>query len=460
MKQSFLVVITFILSLFAFADNNVMGLKGKRIIIPPLIEIQRGSFYTSDVLNKMKFDEKFEYNELVFGDTLTVTDVQHLNIGDKKNEKIIVMMIHKDEPIVLHLPLYINKDDRRIYRNFYGKGKTDVGFTSVNEIIPFDEIRLCYYDADLIGSINSEWLNHVVYPRDTEFAMIYGEHNMKTEGMSKFEPYLFLGFEFLDTEKRNGKFEMLNAVFSNRMGTKYFLPINGEQLDENKYGLSLSNLTNAFYSDTELQTHCRQNRNSALIDSVQQFYVGSEVFIDKSKLERRETEHAYNLGYIGETLKGWGDGYFNITGVRMLPSYSNKPFFSYFAIASNECNEYAIPIEDDFSELVVSASAHRNELAKEASRLERERSEREAEWARQEREEQASLARKYGSTNAKLISEGSIRLGFTKDMVKESWGSPYDSMTVSNNYGSVECLIYGYCSYVYFKGNKVVQIIN
>lgn len=295
------------------------------------------------------------------------------------------MMLRNDKPLVLHLPLYVNSEDKRIYRNFYGKGKKEVGFTSVNEIVPFDDIRLCYYDADLIEEINTEWLNHVIYPRETEFAKIKKEKGMETERMTKFEPYIFLGFEFLDTERRNGNFEMLNAVFSDRIGTKYFVPINGAQVDENKYGHLLTNFTNAFYSDTELQAHCKQNRNSELVDSVQDYYVGSDIFIDKSKLDRRESEHAYNLGYLGETLKGWGDGYFHIKEVRMLPSYSNKPFFNYFAIASNGSDEFAIPIEKDFSSLVVNASVHRKELADEAARKEREQQEREAEWARQDR---------------------------------------------------------------------------
>lgn len=281
MKKILASFFSLFLPLFALAVSNVMELKGKRIIFPPLIEIQRGSFYTADVLNKMKFEDKYEYNELVFGDTLEITDVKHINVGDKKNEKVLLMMLHKGNPIVFHLPLYINTNDNRIYRNFYGKGKTDVGFTSVSEIIPFESVRLCYYDADLIDSINSEWLHHIIYPRDTEFAKIYGEHRLETERMTKYEPYIFLGFEFLDTENRNGNFEMLNAVFSNRMGIKYFLPINGAQSDESQYGHLLSNLTNAFYSDSELQNHCKQTRNSALIDSVQNNFVGSEVYIDK-----------------------------------------------------------------------------------------------------------------------------------------------------------------------------------
>lgn len=460
MKKILLFIFAVLSFLLAFAENNVIGLTGKRIIIPPLVEIQRGSFYTADVLNKLKFDEKFEYNELIFGDTLTVTDVKHLNKDNKKNEMLLIQLIHNNRPIVLYLPLYIKKDDKRIYRNFYGKGETITELFSVNEKIPFDEVRLCYYDADMINRINSEWLNRLVYPRKTEFAKIHGKNKFETERMNEFEPFIFCGFEFLDTEERNGDFEMLNAVFSNKQGVKYYLPINAANIDEHSYGYQLHNLTNAFFSEAELQAYCEQNRDSVLINMVEQHYVGTEVFIDESKLDKRKTERVFNTAYSGETLKDWGDGYFHITKVKMLPSRSNRPYFNYFAIASNGSCEFAIPIDNDFSNIVVSASIHREELAEEASRIERERIEREEEWARQERQEQAALARKYGSFNAKLISEGSIRLGFTKTMVKESWGSPYDTMTVSNNYGTVECWIYGIGTYVYFRGNKVVQIID
>lgn len=109
MKKPFLLFFAVLSFFLAFAENNVMELTGKRIIIPPLVKIQRGSFYTADVLKKLKFDEKYEYNELIFGDTLTITDVQHLNKDDKKTEMLLIQLIHNNRPIVLYLPLYINK---------------------------------------------------------------------------------------------------------------------------------------------------------------------------------------------------------------------------------------------------------------------------------------------------------------------------------------------------------------
>lgn len=460
MKKQLLFFFAVLSFSLVFAENNVMDLTGKRIIIPPLVEIQRGSFYTADVLNKLKFEEKFEYNELIFGDTLAVTDVKHLNKDDKKNEMLLIELIHNNRPIILYMPLYIKKDDNRIYRNFYGRGETVTGFFSVDEKISFDKVRLCYYDVDLINHINSIWLNRRVYPRETEFAKIYGKYKLETERMNKFEPFIFCGFEFLDTEEYSSNFEMLNAVFSDKQGIKYYLPLNAANKDDHSNGYQLYNLTDAFFSEAELQAFCEQNRDSVLIDMVEQNYVGSEVFIDESNLDKRKAERAYNTAYSSETLKDWGDGYFHITGVKMLPSRSNRPYFNYYAIAYNGSCEFAIPIDKDFPDIVVSASVHREELAEEASRMERERIEREAEWSRQEHQEQAALASKYGSSNAKVISEGSIRLGFTKAMVEESWGTPYDTMTISNNYGTIECWIYGLGTYVYFNGNKVVQIID
>lgn len=437
-----------------------MELKGKRIIIPPLKEIQRGSSYTADVLSKMKFEDKFEYNELIYGDTLAITDVQHLNVGDKKNEKVLIHLLHNGIPIVFYLPIYFKSDDQRVYRNFYTNLTTDLGVFSVNKIAKIENINLCYYDADLISQINLEWLNHLVYPRETEFAEVYNGRHFATEQMNKFEPYLFLGFKFLNLNNSNGNFEILNAVFSNKNGVKYYLPIQHAHSHENANGHILQDFTDSFYSDIELKTHCENNRNAALIDSIQQLYVGKEVYIDKSKLENSTSERAFNLASRNGSLNNWGDGYFKISEVRMLPSYNNKPFYQYFAIAHNESSEFAIPIDNNFHNIVVDGLTHRAEVEAEASRLKIERMAQEAEWERQEREQKAALSRKYGSANAKLISDGAIRLGFTKAMVREAWGAPYDTMTVSNNYGSVECWIYGLGSYVYFRGNKVIQIID
>lgn len=473
MKKVLILILSVIYSLTCFAQSNVEELRNKRIIIPPLKKIQRGSFYTYDVLQKMKFEDKYEYNELLYGDTLRVLDVQHLNIGNKKNEKILIHLLHNGKKIILYMPLYINSEDKRLYRNFYSQTNRDAGLFSISEIVPYDNVLVYYYDVDEIDNINSLWQNCLIYPRETEFGYVFNKDSYETERLVKSEPYIFLGFTFFEDPKDNDtNFESLFAVLSNRQGIKHYLKIKpanryisfwGSEkgyIEENAYGYTLSNLSNGFYTNKELIQHCETSSDIALVDSIKHNYVGKEVYIDKSLIEDNVSERAYNIASNGGLLNDWGDGYFIISKVEMRPSYSNKPFYKYFAIATNNGNSFAIPIDKNFHNAVIDADTHRAELEATAAQSERERLAREAQWARQEREEQATLARKYGNTNAKLIYEGSIRLGFTKAMVREAWGSPYDTMTVSNNYGTIECWIYGVGAYVYFSGNKVVQIIN
>ena len=68
------------------------------------------------------------------------------------------------------------------------------------------------------------------------------------------------------------------------------------------------------------------------------------------------------------------------------------------------------------------------------------------------------LARKFGRSNAKLILDGKVRLGWTKQMCEESWGTPYDSTRVTTRFGTAEAWWYGDGSILYFQGNKLVMI--
>lgn len=141
----------------------------------------------------------------------------------------------------------------------------------------------------------------------------------------------------------------------------------------------------------------------------------------------------------------------------MLPEYDT--FLIINKLGENEQFAYWVP-ETTIDSIIVPEEEYNNRIEQE--RLEQERTERErqARYEREEREEYNKLVRRFGASNARLISEGEIRLGFTKAMVEESWGSPADITTVTNQMGTIECWIYGYSSFVYFRGNKVVQIIN
>ncbi len=71
----------------------------------------------------------------------------------------------------------------------------------------------------------------------------------------------------------------------------------------------------------------------------------------------------------------------------------------------------------------------------------------------------AELTKKYGASNAKLIVEGKVRIGMTKAMCEEAWGSPDKINKTIGSWGTHEQWVYGN-SYLYFEGNKLTTIQN
>ena len=55
-----------------------------------------------------------------------------------------------------------------------------------------------------------------------------------------------------------------------------------------------------------------------------------------------------------------------------------------------------------------------------------------------------TLAKKYGKVNAKLMIDGEVRLGWSKDMCRESWGKPHDINTTTGSWGVHEQWVYEY----------------
>lgn len=68
-----------------------------------------------------------------------------------------------------------------------------------------------------------------------------------------------------------------------------------------------------------------------------------------------------------------------------------------------------------------------------------------------------NLIKRFGTNNANLILDGEIRIGMTKEMCREAWGTPDEINTTYSSYGNLEQWIYGN-SYVYFRENKITTI--
>lgn len=70
------------------------------------------------------------------------------------------------------------------------------------------------------------------------------------------------------------------------------------------------------------------------------------------------------------------------------------------------------------------------------------------------------MIRKYGRTNGNLIIQGKVKLGFTKEMCREAWGSPSDINKSSGSWGVHEQWVYGLGSYLYFENGRLTAIDN
>lgn len=97
-----------------------------------------------------------------------------------------------------------------------------------------------------------------------------------------------------------------------------------------------------------------------------------------------------------------------------------------------------------------------------ARRAEEERQREEARLQREkeEREHKAALYRKYGRQTADLILAGKVRIGMTREMCREAWGSPDDINRSSGSWGVHEQWVYGLGSYLYFENGILSSIQN
>lgn len=71
-----------------------------------------------------------------------------------------------------------------------------------------------------------------------------------------------------------------------------------------------------------------------------------------------------------------------------------------------------------------------------------------------------TLSLKYGKENAKLIIESKVRIGWSSDMCRESWGKPDRINRTTTAWGVHEQWVYGYNNYLYFEKGILTTIQN
>lgn len=111
-------------------SQQIFSLKGKSIIVPPTVEQYTNSVYTEQVLKNYEFKQKYIYAENILGERVDVLDVLHINKG-KKKEAILVVLNHKNNKVVLYMPMQIKMDTQSLCECFYSAATEEVNIFNI-----------------------------------------------------------------------------------------------------------------------------------------------------------------------------------------------------------------------------------------------------------------------------------------------------------------------------------------
>ncbi|MFR9498389.1 MAG: hypothetical protein SNI05_08190 [Rikenellaceae bacterium] len=481
MCRIFVLLTLLLSSILNLKGENVFDLKGKNIILTPIINTV-GSVYCKSSLQKMKFKDEYLYQNDIAGKRVSVLDVIRINEGSNKNDAIVITLEYEQDTIALYCPLRFKPDENNIYK-YYANIRRVQFPAATYYFTAFYDIHINYYDADKIDNITNAYQGKIVYAN-------MGTYNIKenvlssnlNSHISSYQPYIFNGFEFREQViSRDIEQTVLCARFHDLNGVETLLPVKNS--DENIYCniyrsnriveyisninfLSLDNFAENILTEESLQKDCNRLTNIELLDYISDNYIDREVYITSNKYTYGvDVNMLKNNEYAQFSYMYKGNRYHTAKEVKLLKYDPKIAALKYYLITesvepSGKTLKYAFPITAGLDKLIILASVQKE--AEQIIELEQERKERErlAQIKKDEQEYKAKLIKQYGKANAELILKNQIKLGFTKQMCIESWGEPEDINKTITYYGTHEQWVYGLDTYIYFDNNKLTTIQN
>lgn len=472
-------------------------LKGERIIIPPcykertwkwhdhknhLFFKNEGGYnnvYTEASLKHYSFNKDNKVNkdkEEVYGKEMFVEDVV---FRDKQDEKRAVLLVVKvgEKRYVLHFPLFkvtINgKENAYDFDGFLG----DVVVEQYSQKSFFKE------DQYVWTLYSPHSINLLVYKLD-DTKKVKGVDLTKYEGENLFinrvqrnvngKPWQYVGvaYDLWDICKNpfhtDSFMEDECVAWKN---DKHQIPLCVElKNNDDRVYVNIDSIGSLFIEETQFLEICEDRYHDSYVDEFINNYVHQNIHIESNKNKEYSYISAYYIdpktGIGGEYLTK-GDYYCDRVGL-YYTIYSDSLYYSYHAVLKEvgvkgkQEKELFCPI-NHFKRIDIELdSVYRERIRQIELERQREREEKRLKLQQEEEKEQLQyyqmLAKKYGKANAKLIVEGEVRIGFTKEMCIEAWGEPEYINTTTTANGKIEQWVYGWFSYLYFKGNKLVTI--
>lgn len=465
MKNKYLLLLLLVLVIKPLYAIDPFSLKGKTIIIPPRKDchyyktcsaVGYDNVYNVKVLKKGKFSKNNKLNLDVYGKEIYVEDVVFFDKQDK-NRAVCLVVICDEQKVVLHFPLIVPPKNSQIYKDskdyfdydpYIFLGDSIIGgsfqtktyweqgypFTVRLQLQDPHSLKLRVYDTDSIHEIDNIFNNQTFFTKPIQNFDKYCQKPLKYKGIvNQWDIPDFDYSQLLDiyTSKDNYSQWRVLLDFTNNEKHSY--------LDVYSHDMVIP--------EVDYIKLCKQRFYiyNSYIDELKNSYVGNIVHIQGEK------DWAHNPTCYTNDSKGQiysqslQSGCYNFDRIDLC--YTNNKdslYYSYHGVLRSCDNntELFCPINSLKRIQLELYSDYVDRIYQQEIDKQQEEQERIQKQQKEEREYHQMLVKKYGATNAKLIENGEVKIGFTKQMCIESWGEPDDINTTTTAYGIHEQWVY------------------
>lgn len=442
MKIKFLIflLLTSFTALFAEEVLICTPLRGGSVVL-----------YNEEAIEKGKFDKKHISTDpsspfnvpVVIGEVVPKGKdlIQVLYINGKKVAMFFPNKI-KEKSIDWGAHIYAKYDREISFGGGYSDSRKRNGYP-IFSWYPYKEfLKLESYKDSILYFVGNDDIRRMgyYYGHPYKIRHLGFDHSYKNQQDADRFNYLWLDFTplFKDDSRRAHEMPLRPYGWAPHYGLK----------DHSK---SIKDVLSSFVPQSEYMDSCRSKYNIDTLTSFSSKYLGQEVYLN-GRYDQFESNSDFSQS-----------GYWTLDSISFeQPSnfYPNSRFsyFAHFTSSSDPSKNYSLYIPYNGFKNIELAVDKRNRDESNRIAEEQRRNQERSDEEQEERKQEDMYAKKYGRANAKLIMNGEVKLGWTKEMCRESWGDPYDSTRVTTQYGSFEAWWYGSGYVLYFQGNKLVMI--
>ena len=456
MKYTF-VFIALIFCSLQIHSINPFSLIGKTVVFSPSSEgKQYANIYNSTTIKGKKFDYSHRLNRYVskpiftaYGVPVKVLDVKTIEDNDGISKSIYFVCEKNDSLFTLLFSLYAKArlyptgedymNDNQVYASthvikewtikegyylqakIYVYDKNEFDF-EVHEIEKMESIKQLYSNLNNYLLVSNSYVD--------EFKQLYWRNHVAFQHALKFDR-----FEFIYKKKRERREYVpatMCAVFVNVNGADFYVPLN-------KIGKEVDILNEERYISI-----CKEINDYPEISKYIQQFKDKTIHIDNLSI---------HLPYSDSNPAN--AELFIMKDVKLNPTRDGQLMKYYVELLHTDQTPFiSLPFTNELAMDTELAETYSNRLAEIKAQ---EEAEQKAEQIA-EKAHYTKLVKKYGVKTAKEIKDGTIRIGWSKEMCLESWGKPERINRTITKYGTNEQWVYSENTYLYFSKGKLIAI--